>query len=139
MKTFALINLLMILLLLTTQVAVAGNCETLIFTGHPSCAPVAWEEEGEITGASAKMIEMIAQDLVWPLNRIGYEFKSPHLVFNTVFAAESSENHQSNYRFTFENIITFQLIKDTLEIIGTDSQNILSANKYAKLTFRHGS
>ena len=63
MEIFALINLLMILLLLTTQAAVAGNCEKLIFTGHPSYAPVTWEEEGAIMGASAKMIEMIARDL----------------------------------------------------------------------------
>ena len=63
MKNFALINLLMILWLLTAQTAIAGDCKKLIATGHPSYAPVSWEEDGAITGASAKMIEMIGQDL----------------------------------------------------------------------------
>ena len=108
MKTFALINLLMILLLLTTQVAVAGDCEKLIFTGHPFYAPVAWEKGGAITGASAKMIEMIAQDLVWPLNRIGCEFTSPHLVswFSRPF---SPQNHQRTIK-----AITVSLLKTLL-------------------------
>jgi hypothetical protein len=53
----------MIFLLLMAQVAIAGSCEKLIITGHPSYAPVAWEEGGAIIGASTKMIELIAQDL----------------------------------------------------------------------------
>jgi len=63
MRKCALINLLMIFLLLMAQVAIAGSCEKLIITGHPSYAPVAWEEGGAIIGASPKMIELIAQDL----------------------------------------------------------------------------
>jgi len=63
MKTSALINLLMIFLLSVAQAAIAGDCEKLIITGHPSYAPVAWEEGGAIIGASAKMIELIARDL----------------------------------------------------------------------------
>lgn len=63
MRKCALKFLLMIFLLLMSQVAIAGSCEKLIITGHPSYAPVAWEEGGAIIGASTKIIELIAQDL----------------------------------------------------------------------------
>lgn len=48
---------------LWAQAAIAGDCEKLIVTGHPSYAPVAWEEGGAIIGASFNMIELIARDL----------------------------------------------------------------------------
>lgn len=63
MNKFTLTNILVILLLLTVQTAIAGDCEKLIITGHPSYAPVSWEQGGSIVGASARMIELIARDL----------------------------------------------------------------------------
>ncbi len=54
-------------LLLTAQTVFAGSHEKLIYTGHPSYAPVSWEQGGTILGASAKMIKLIARDLGIPV------------------------------------------------------------------------
>ena len=63
MKKHALKLFLILFFLSTAHTAVAGGCEKLIMTGHPSYAPVAWERNGAIIGASAKMIELIAREL----------------------------------------------------------------------------
>ncbi len=63
MKKYALKLLLLFFFLSMPHMAVAGGCEKLLITGHPSYAPVAWEKGGVIVGASAKMIELIAQEL----------------------------------------------------------------------------
>jgi len=63
MKKYALKLVLIFFFLSTSHLAAAGSCEKLIITGHPSYAPVAWEKGGAIVGASAKMIQLIAQEL----------------------------------------------------------------------------
>jgi len=63
MKKHALKLFLIFFLLSMSHIAVAGSCEKLLITGHPSYAPVAWEKGGAILGASVKMIELIAQEL----------------------------------------------------------------------------
>jgi len=58
-------NLLAILFsLISPGLALAADtCESLVITGHPSYAPVAWSAKGEIVGAAADMVSAIARKL----------------------------------------------------------------------------
>ncbi|MCF8056375.1 MAG: transporter substrate-binding domain-containing protein [Desulfocapsa sp.] len=60
-------RIILILFLFMGQTVFAGDREKLIITGHPSYAPVSWEKDGAIMGASTKMIELIARDLGIPV------------------------------------------------------------------------
>ncbi len=59
-----ILNLIIITsLFLTAHSTLAGDCNKLTITGHPSYPPVAWQEGDAIVGGSAKMIDMIGEDL----------------------------------------------------------------------------
>ncbi len=51
-------------LLLPTSLAQARDaCDSLVITGHPSYAPVAWGEKGKIVGAAPELVTAIAKKL----------------------------------------------------------------------------
>jgi polar amino acid transport system substrate-binding protein len=58
-------NLLAILFtVISPGLALAADaCESLVITGHPSYAPVAWSAKGQIVGAAADMVSAIAHKL----------------------------------------------------------------------------
>jgi polar amino acid transport system substrate-binding protein len=39
------------------------SCRSLVITGHPAYMPVAWADEGKITGAAPELVRAIARDL----------------------------------------------------------------------------
>ena len=50
-------------MMLSSSAFAADTCESLVITGHPSYAPVAWSSNGQIVGAAADMVSAIARKL----------------------------------------------------------------------------
>jgi polar amino acid transport system substrate-binding protein len=59
-KVVLLLSLSLALLPMTAR---ADSCQSLIITGHPQYAPVAWAAKGKIVGAAPQMVAAIAKDL----------------------------------------------------------------------------
>jgi polar amino acid transport system substrate-binding protein len=56
-------TLLAALLMLSAFAHAATSCPELVITGHPDYMPVAWAEDGRITGAAPELVTAIASQL----------------------------------------------------------------------------